>query len=76
MYIKWGTELSEKIEVKGGTKQGGLTSPLLFNLFYCDLVELIQSSGVGVTIESSHLIVFVTQMICYSVVLPYLACSI
>ena len=54
VYIKWGTELSEKIEIKRGTKQGGLTSPLLFNLFYCDLVELIQSSGVGVTIESSH----------------------
>ena len=61
VYIKWGTELSEKIEVKRGTKQGGLTSPLLFNLIYCDLVELIQSSGVGVTIESSHF-----NCICYA----------
>ena len=53
--------ISEKIEIKRGTKQGGLTSPLLFNLFYRDLVNILQASKVGVTVSSKKY-----NCICYA----------
>ena len=59
--IRWGASLSGKIQVKCGTKQGGLTSCSLFNLFYYDLVESIQSSHLGVTIGNNHF-----NCICYA----------
>ena len=54
VYIRLGHCISEKIEIKRGTKQGGLTSPLLFNLFYRDLVDILQASKVGVTVSSKR----------------------
>ena len=60
-YIRLGHCICEKIEIKWGTKQGGLTSPLLFNLFYRDLVEILQASKVGVTVSSKRY-----NRICYA----------
>ena len=51
--IRWSNNYSEKIRVECGTKQGGLTSPVLFNLFYADLVNKLQSSDSGVTTNSA-----------------------
>ena len=48
--IKWKNSLSDNIPVKRGTRQGGLTSTLLFNLFYQDLVTELQSYNSGVII--------------------------
>ena len=39
VQIKWGSALSEPITVHKGTRQGGLSSPFLFNLFYQDLIN-------------------------------------
>ena len=33
VQIKWGHAMSELIQVRKGTRQGGLTSPFLSNLF-------------------------------------------
>ena len=33
--------------VEGGTKQGGLTPPMLFNIFYIDLMHALQASECG-----------------------------
>ena len=44
--------MSDNIPVKRGTRQGGLTSTLLFNLFYQDLVTEPQSCNSGVIIGS------------------------
>ena len=46
MQIKWGSALSEPISVHKGTRQGGLSSPFLFNLFYQDMInELSECTG-------------------------------
>jgi hypothetical protein len=37
--IKWNNEFSPKFNLYKGTRQGGLTSPFLFNLLYQDLVS-------------------------------------
>ena len=37
--VKWNGCMSEAFRIEKGTRQGGLTSPLLFNLFYYDLVN-------------------------------------
>ena len=51
--IKWKNSLSDNIPVKHGTRQGGLTSTLLFNLFfYQDLVTELQSCNLGFIIGS------------------------
>ena len=39
IYIRWKSVLSAKINVKRGTKQGSLTSPFIFNLFYQELIN-------------------------------------
>ena len=48
--IKWGNELSNPIPVQVGTRQGGLSSPFLFNLFYEDLIDKLNTENCGVSI--------------------------
>ena len=47
MYVKWGTTLSSKFQVTNGVRQGGVLSPLLFNVFVNELSELLNKSGIG-----------------------------
>ena len=54
VMIRWKNYLSESIPVTRGTKQGSLTSPFYFNLFYQELVELLQKSNCGITIGNNH----------------------
>jgi retron-type reverse transcriptase len=49
VQIKW-NGLSNPIEVAKGTRQGGLTSPYLFNCFYRDMIDELSSLEGGVTI--------------------------
>ena len=49
--IKW-YGLSRPIVVSKGTKQGGLTSPYLFNIFYRELIEVLSKSNTGIIIEN------------------------
>ena len=50
IQIRWRGTLSDRIPVKRGTRQGGLTSPLLFNIFYEDIVRELQTYDCGVII--------------------------
>ena len=52
--IRHRNSLSEQIKVERGTRQGGLTSPLLFNMYYKDLIQELQECSHGVTINSHH----------------------
>ena len=52
--IKLGNILSDNIMVKRGTRQGGLTSSLLFNLFYQDLINELQLCNTGVKIGAEN----------------------
>ena len=48
MYVtvRRNNSYSEMIRVECGTKQGGLTSPMLFNIFYSDLIHALQPVNV------------------------------
>lgn len=50
VYVKWNQRLSAKINVERGTRQGGLSSPLAFNLFYQDLIDELSVCDVGIKI--------------------------
>ena len=54
VQIKWNKNLSQDIPVKCGTKQGGLASQFIFNMFYYDLVQLLQETNCGVRIGNSN----------------------
>ena len=47
MYVKWGSTLSSKFQVTNGVRQGGVLSPLLFNVYVNALSELLNKSGTG-----------------------------
>jgi len=49
--IKWKGEFTDPIPIKKGTRQGGLSSPLLFNITYAELVTEITSSNAGINIH-------------------------
>ena len=59
--IRWNSILGDKIQVKRGTKQGGLTSPFIFNLFYQELIENISKCNCGLTVENNSF-----NVICYA----------
>ena len=47
MFIRWGESLSGKFTVKNGVKQGGLLSPLLFNLYMDGLSNNLINCSIG-----------------------------
>ena len=56
--IKWNNKLSNAIKVRKGTRQGGLSSPLIFNLFYKDMIKGISELECGVKITNVSFNVF------------------
>ena len=53
-FYKTDDKLGKKIEVNRGTRQGGLTSPYIFNLFYQNLIEKLNGMNVGITIGGNN----------------------
>ena len=47
MYIKWGSTLPIKFQVANGVRQGGVLSPLLFDVYVNELSEPPSKSGIG-----------------------------
>ena len=47
MYVKLGPTMSSKFHVTNGVRQGGVLSPLLFNVSVSDLRECLNKSDVG-----------------------------
>ncbi len=58
VQVKWGNQLSSQICIYKGTRQGDLSSPFLFNLFYKDLIELLCNCTGGVRIGATSYNVF------------------
>ena len=46
---------SSPIRIEKGIRQGGLTSPYLFNLVYKDFIEMLNSADCGITIDNTNI---------------------
>ena len=51
VQVKWGGQLSVPITIRKGTRQGGLSSPFIFNLLYQDLVTTLSDMPCGLAIN-------------------------
>ena len=47
MFVRWGATTSTQFTVSNGVKQGGIISPILFNVYMDDLSVALNSSGIG-----------------------------
>ena len=45
--VKWGAALSSLVQMKSGTRQGGVCSPALFAVFINDVLTHLEKSGLG-----------------------------
>ena len=61
VHIRWGSYKGKKIEVKRGTRLGGLTSPFMFNLFYQELIAQLNENNCGITIDGCNF-----NIVCYA----------
>ena len=57
VQVKW-DRLNNPIKVSKGTRQGGLTSSFLFNLFYKDMIDELESHSGGCAVDNMKLNVF------------------
>ena len=63
--IKWRGCYSKDVDVNIGTRQGGLSSPLLFNIFYQDLIDKLSSQhrGISINMESYNVFCYADDLI-------------
>jgi hypothetical protein len=47
VFVRWGSVLSSQFNISNGVRQGGILSPLLFNVYMDDLSKALQSLPVG-----------------------------
>ena len=47
LTIRWRNTYSKKFLVSNGVKQGGISSPMLFNIYMNDLSVLLNNSNIG-----------------------------
>ena len=47
--VKWGHSISEAVPLLSGVKQGGIMSPLLFNLFVDNVLHKLEESNLDVS---------------------------
>lgn len=52
-HVRWAGALSEEYKMECGVRQGGLSSPLLFNLYMNDLIERLSSTHIGCHIDDT-----------------------
>ena len=55
MFLRWGDTCSTSFCVTNGVKQGGIISPMLFNLCMDDLRLMLNCSGIGGYIGTSFI---------------------
>ena len=53
VILKWGEQSSTPISVSVETRQGGLSSPFIFNIFYQDLINFLSVKPCGINIDGT-----------------------
>ena len=53
MCIRWGNAISQSFTVSNGVKQGGIISPILFNVYMDGVSVLLNSSNIGGQVQLS-----------------------
>ena len=53
LIYQWGATNSTQFTVANGVKQGGIISPILFNVYMDDLSIALNSSGIGVYVGAA-----------------------
>ena len=68
VHIKWDEQISDAIHISKGTRQGGISSPFIFNLLYQDLVKLLSGKNCGITINgvTYNLCCYADDLLLYS----------
>ena len=56
--VKWNNKLSNLFKIEKGTRQGGLTSPFLFNVIYQDIIYELSNMSGGIRIGNYAFNVF------------------
>ena len=75
MFVRWGDTCSTSFCVTNGVKQGGIISPMLFNLYMDDLSLMLNCSGIGGYIGTFLLTIYVTLMTCALLVYLPVVCN-
>ncbi len=52
VQIRWQGALSKPIKISRGTRQGGLSYPFIFNIFYKDMVDIVSHMLYGIKVGS------------------------
>lgn len=52
-YVKWSGELSSVYRLESGVRQGGISSPMLFNLYMNKLIVELSGAGVGCSVDGT-----------------------
>ena len=47
MRVKWNGSTCDTFSTSNGVKQGGVLSPILFNVYLNELIELLSEQGLG-----------------------------
>ena len=69
MHVRWGSTPNSSFHVSNGVKQGGILSPMLFNVYMDQLSIRLNRSGIGGDI-GGHLI----NHLCYADDLCLISC--
>lgn len=78
MYVRWGTAISNVFQVKNGVRQGGVLSPLLFNLYINDLSINLKFLNFGLSYGSGIInhIIYADDIVLFSPTAGGLQCLI
>ena len=58
MQIKWNSMLSSFFPIANGVKQGGVMSPVLFNVYMNDLINILKERNIGCKVANRYMGIF------------------
>ena len=76
MHVRWGSTFTSSFHVSNAVKQGGILSPMLFNVYMDQLSIRLNRSGIGGDIGGHLITTYVMQMTCVLLVCLLLECNL